>query len=186
MKIHASRKSVLEVEFMNEEGTGLGPTLEFYALVAEEMQRSDVGIWLVDDQLDDNITPPNPKDFLNSESSKPPGFYIRRRGGLFPAPLIQDSAICEKAVELFHFLGVFLAKTLQDNRLVDLPLSRPFLKLMCQGEFSNVKDRTLVFMSSSGTVEEEDIMTSSVISEESEKELMFDSLKHKGSESKPW
>ncbi|KAB7498063.1 E3 ubiquitin-protein ligase HECTD1 [Armadillidium nasatum] len=185
MKIHAFRKSVLEVEFMNEEGTGLGPTLEFYALVAEEMQRSDVGIWLMDDQLDDNITPPNPKDFLGSESSKPPGYYILRRGGLFPAPLIQDSTICEKAVELFHFLGVFLAKTLQDNRLVDIPLSRPFLKLMCQGEFSNVKDRTLV-TSSSSTVEEEDIMTSSVISEESEKELMFDSLKHKGSESKPW
>ena len=35
-------------------------------------------------------------------------------------------------------MGVFLAKTLQDNRLVDLPLSKPFLKLMCQGEISTV------------------------------------------------
>ena len=35
-------------------------------------------------------------------------------------------------VEL-KFLGVFLAKTLQDNRLVDLPLSNPLLKLICQG-----------------------------------------------------
>lgn len=33
MKIHCNRKSVLEVEFVGEEGTGLGPTLEFYALV---------------------------------------------------------------------------------------------------------------------------------------------------------
>jgi E3 ubiquitin-protein ligase HECTD1 len=33
MKVHADRKSILEVEFMDEEGTGLGPTLEFFALV---------------------------------------------------------------------------------------------------------------------------------------------------------
>ena len=59
-----------------------------------------------------------------------------RPSGLFPAPLPQDSEICAKASKLFWFLGVFLAKTLQDNRLVDLPLSNPLLKLICQGEIS--------------------------------------------------
>ena len=39
MKIHADRKAILEVEFKDEEGTGLGPTLEFFALVAAELQR---------------------------------------------------------------------------------------------------------------------------------------------------
>jgi hypothetical protein len=34
LHFHASRKSVLEIEFIGEEGTGLGPTLEFYALVS--------------------------------------------------------------------------------------------------------------------------------------------------------
>lgn len=33
LEFHASRKAVLEVEYIGEEGTGLGPTLEFYALV---------------------------------------------------------------------------------------------------------------------------------------------------------
>lgn len=33
MQFHASRKSILEIEYYDEEGTGLGPTLEFYALV---------------------------------------------------------------------------------------------------------------------------------------------------------
>lgn len=33
----------LQVEFQGEEGTGLGPTLEFYALVAAELQRKDLG-----------------------------------------------------------------------------------------------------------------------------------------------
>jgi E3 ubiquitin-protein ligase HECTD1 len=40
MHFHASRKSVLEIEYVGEEGTGLGPTLEFYALVAAEFQVS--------------------------------------------------------------------------------------------------------------------------------------------------
>merc|ERR1719195_608379 len=45
MRLHADRKSILEVEFLEEEGTGLGPTLEFFALVAAELQRSDLGMW---------------------------------------------------------------------------------------------------------------------------------------------
>ena len=39
IKAHAERKVILEVEFLGEEGTGLGPTLEFFALVAAELQR---------------------------------------------------------------------------------------------------------------------------------------------------
>jgi len=33
LKFHATRKSILEIEYYGEEGTGLGPTLEFFALV---------------------------------------------------------------------------------------------------------------------------------------------------------
>ena len=47
---HAERKSVLEVEFLNEEGTGLGPSLEFYALVSADFQRSSLGMWLSSDE----------------------------------------------------------------------------------------------------------------------------------------
>ena len=42
--------------------------------------------------------------------------------------------MAHKVTELFRFLGCLLAKALQDGRLVDIPLSRPFLKLMCMGE----------------------------------------------------
>ena len=201
MKVHAARKSILEVEFKDEEGTGLGPTLEFYALVAGELQRADLGIWLSDDEPMEAITPPAlDSGEPNSEQHKPPGYYIRRTGGLFPAPLPQESAACDRAVQLFHFIGVFLAKTLQDNRLVDLPLSRPFLKLMCQGEFANVKDRGIVCgpvksrmfggMSSAFSSllisGDDDLMTSSIISEESEKELELDPPKYRVVDSQPW
>ena len=71
-----------------------------------------------------------------SVAVKPPGYYVNRESGLFPAPLPQDNTICNRVADLFWFLGAFLAKTLQDNRLVDLPLSRSFLKMLCQGEIS--------------------------------------------------
>ena len=63
-----------------------------------------------------------------------------RSGGLFPAPLPQDSALCQKVTQLFWVLGVFLAKTLQDARLVDLPLSPAFLKLLCGGMVRDSSD----------------------------------------------
>ncbi|XP_045534759.1 E3 ubiquitin-protein ligase HECTD1 isoform X2 [Papilio machaon] len=135
MRVHASRKSVLEVEFAGEEGTGLGPTLEFYALVAAELQRADLHMWLCDD-----AAPAPPRDTDSRDLSlfdeKPPGYYVLRAGGLFPVTLPQDSPACDKVCKYFWFLGVFLAKVLQDGRLVDLPLSEPFLRLMCGEELT--------------------------------------------------
>ena len=51
LRVHATHKSILEVEFEGEEGTGLGPTLEFYSLVAAEFQRADLAMWLCEDDL---------------------------------------------------------------------------------------------------------------------------------------
>jgi E3 ubiquitin-protein ligase HECTD1 len=57
-------------------------------------------------------------------------YYVRRAGGLFPAPLPKDSENCRRAAQLFRAFGIFLAKILQDGRIVDLPLARPLLKLL--------------------------------------------------------
>lgn len=38
-------KTLLEIQYENEVGTGLGPTLEFYALVSREMQGADLDMW---------------------------------------------------------------------------------------------------------------------------------------------
>lgn len=98
MKIHCSRKSVLEVEFIGEEGTGLGPTLEFYALVGAELQRSSLGMWLCDDEQDlSNAKKDKPAgEFDFEKRNKPAGYYVNRPNGLFPAPLPQ--------VKLNHYL----------------------------------------------------------------------------------
>ena len=167
MKVHAERKAILEVEFKDEEGTGLGPTLEFFALVAAELQRKDLAMWVCEDD-EEGVDVLGPAE----EGRKPPGYYVRRACGLFPAPLAQNSSLCTKVSRMFWFLGVFLAKTLQDNRLVDLPLSKPFLKFLCQGEISSVVRQHANIHSHHS---DEDLMTSStlsVLSEESDLDLL--------------
>ncbi|XP_054003466.1 E3 ubiquitin-protein ligase HECTD1 isoform X4 [Hylaeus anthracinus] len=176
LKVHASRKSILEVEFVGEEGTGLGPTLEFFALVAAELQRKDLGLWLCDDE----DTPETEQSRVSGEQVRPAGYYVTRPSGLFPAPLPQDSLACDRAVRYFWFLGVFLAKVLQDNRLVDLPLSRPFLKLMCHGDITNNVNEKIGL---TGVTQESmsSSMSSSFISEEGEADAAYTSL-----EPSPW
>ncbi|XP_049940581.1 E3 ubiquitin-protein ligase Ufd4 isoform X3 [Schistocerca serialis cubense] len=185
MRLHADRKSILEVEFQGEEGTGLGPTLEFYALVGAELQRCDLGLWLCDEAIDTEASDSAVYDTAVADLggvARPPGFYVRRSSGLFPAPLPQDSAACDRATKYFWFLGVFLAKVLQDNRLVDLPLSQPFLKLMCGGDLVSG-----IGPSSNIRPSDDDPMTSSLLSEESEKELELDPPKPMFiTESRPW
>uniref|UniRef100_A0A182NEF2 E3 ubiquitin-protein ligase n=1 Tax=Anopheles dirus TaxID=7168 RepID=A0A182NEF2_9DIPT len=178
MKVHCNRKSVLEVEFVGEEGTGLGPTLEFYALVAAELQRSDLGMWLCDDEEPKLI-----EDELIDlgEGGKPVGYYVRRSTGLFPAPLPQDSDLCDIVSNYFWFLGVFLAKVLQDNRLVDLPLSNSFLQLLSHSRsIARTSSSSLPGAGKPGGLNE-DIMISSIVSEESDRDrdLLVDSYQSK-------
>uniref|UniRef100_A0A8C9G1J4 E3 ubiquitin-protein ligase n=1 Tax=Pavo cristatus TaxID=9049 RepID=A0A8C9G1J4_PAVCR len=187
MQIHADRKSVLEVEFLGEEGTGLGPTLEFYALVAAEFQRTDLGAWLCDDDFPDDES----RQVDIGGGLKPPGYYVQRSCGLFTAPFPQDSDELERITKLFHFLGIFLAKCIQDNRLVDLPISKPFFKLMCMGDiksnmskliYESRSDRELhctESQSEASTEEGHDSLSVGSLEEDSKSEFILDPPKPK-------
>uniref|UniRef100_H2XKE2 E3 ubiquitin-protein ligase n=1 Tax=Ciona intestinalis TaxID=7719 RepID=H2XKE2_CIOIN len=133
LDLHAEKKSMLEVEFIGEEGTGLGPTLEFYSLVAAELQRKELGMWLVDDNFI-QVDPPEVHGMKRFD------YYVQKSGGLFPSPLPQNNI--DQVVKLFHFLGILLAKCLQDARLIDLPLSKTFLKLMCSEQQSSAVEQS--------------------------------------------
>lgn len=123
---------------------------------------------------------------------KAPGYYVQRAGGLFPAPLPQDSADMERVERLFSFMGTLLAKCIQDSRLIDMPLSRPFLKLMCMGEvghnitqqFSELAHRLGEDMTSSWTSQLSDHMISST--EDMDKELILDPPKFRQPSTPPW
>lgn len=187
MQIHADRKSVLEVEFQGEEGTGLGPTLEFYALVAAEFQRTSLGIWLCDDDFPDDES----RQVYLGGGLKPPGFYVQRSCGLFPAPFPQDSDELDRITKLFLFLGVFLAKCIQDNRLVDLPISQPFFKLLCMGDIKSNMSKLLYqtriesdchfseIQSEASTEEGQDTYSVGSFDEDSKSEFILDPPKPK-------
>lgn len=67
-----------------------------------------------------------------------------------------------------------LATTLQNNRLVHLPLSRRYLKLMCNSDIQkNVNERFAAVKKTPGN----DVMMSSFISEESENQPELDPRK---------
>jgi E3 ubiquitin-protein ligase TRIP12 len=67
-ELYGSSSSILEVEYFEEAGTGLGPTLEFYSLVSKEFARRDLKIWRDTDPTH-------------------PGLYVHHPSGLYPAPI---------------------------------------------------------------------------------------------------
>jgi len=169
MRVHAARKSILEVQFQGEAGYGLGPTLAFYNMVAAELQRKDLCMWICDDaapvasdaggdgeaaQGGGGAAPARAgagaapavlaapaasaaamaavaAPTSAEDEAKPSGYYVVQPNGLFPAALPRTVRKHQDVVKYFHFLGTFVAKSLQDERLVALPLSTAMFKLMC-------------------------------------------------------
>ncbi|XP_033953465.1 E3 ubiquitin-protein ligase TRIP12 isoform X2 [Pseudochaenichthys georgianus] len=122
-----SSRAMLEIQYENEVGTGLGPTLEFYALVSQELQRADLGLW-----RGEEVTLANPKG--SHEGTK----YMFSSRGLFAVPFGRTTkpAHIAKIKMKFRFLGKLMAKAIMDFRLLDLPLGLPFYKWMLRHEMS--------------------------------------------------
>ncbi|KAK2977601.1 hypothetical protein RJ640_007237 [Escallonia rubra] len=124
MGLNDSQKVVLEVEYEEEVGTGLGPTLEFYTLVSHEFQKSGLGMWREDYFLSSTKT-------LEAEEF---GMLVSPFG-LFPRPwssVVSKSGGIEfsEVIKKFFLLGQFMAKALQDGRVLDIPFSKAFYKVI--------------------------------------------------------
>ncbi|KAJ8368139.1 hypothetical protein SKAU_G00081670 [Synaphobranchus kaupii] len=122
-----SSRAMLEIQYENEVGTGLGPTLEFYALVSQELQRADLGLW-----RGEEVTLSNPKG--SQEGTR----YMFSSRGLFAVPFgsTNEPAHIAKVKMKFCFLGKLMAKAIMDLRRLDLPLGLPFYKWMLRSEGS--------------------------------------------------
>ncbi|XP_074599417.1 E3 ubiquitin-protein ligase ctrip isoform X2 [Brevipalpus obovatus] len=148
-------KALLEIQYDNEVGTGLGPTLEFYALVSRELQRADLEMWRGDVvSAPSVIIPPSSSDKISSgpsgmndiqviktrESKKetPQVQYVYSPGGLFPSPIGKPtkSAHVSKVKSRYKLLGKFMGKAISDSRMVDIPLSILFYKWLLGQEHS--------------------------------------------------
>ncbi|KAI8816747.1 uncharacterized protein EV422DRAFT_500983 [Fimicolochytrium jonesii] len=138
MELYGSTQALLEVEFFDEVGTGLGPTLEFYSNVCREARRSggvSVGggsnfkVWRDDNgkaEDTDSKEEPDMEDLVDGE-------YLNPALGLFPAPMLENEGNAEtnqRILTFFTGLGTFVAKALLDSRLVDLPFNPIFLEMV--------------------------------------------------------
>ncbi|XP_031485400.1 E3 ubiquitin-protein ligase UPL4 [Nymphaea colorata] len=120
---HARDEAILEVEFAGEVGTGLGPTLEFYILVSREFQKTSINMWRGTNY---NWSPTNREGFEVEDFISPPH-------GLFPRPWSLDalhSTDFSEVEKKFLLLGQVVARALQDGRMLDLPFSKAFLRLV--------------------------------------------------------
>jgi len=110
MNLYGTSNTILEVEYVGEVGTGSGPTLEFYAQVADILRTAE------------------PLLFRPSV----PG------GMLFPEPwsqkmLQEGNDQATQILERFRLLGHLVAKCILDSRLVDLQLHPAFWSAVLGG-----------------------------------------------------
>jgi E3 ubiquitin-protein ligase TRIP12 len=108
-----SNPSVIEIEFTDEVGTGLGPTLEFYASVSHLFAKKKLGIWRQDQE-----------DYENKSEE-----YVQNKAGLFPEPLNSNDPEYSTKLDHFKYIGKFVARALLDNRIVDMNFNRLFFEL---------------------------------------------------------
>ncbi|OAT05713.1 E3 ubiquitin-protein ligase TRIP12 [Blastomyces gilchristii SLH14081] len=113
MELYGSSPSVLEVEYFEEVGTGLGPTLEFYSTVSKEFSKKKLKLWREHDSNDKND-------------------YVFHKLGLFPAPMSREQASSEagkKQLQYFKGLGKFVARSMLDSRIIDIAFNPIFFRI---------------------------------------------------------
>ncbi|KAF8948165.1 Ubiquitin fusion degradation protein 4 [Haplosporangium gracile] len=111
MDLYGSHQAMLEVEYFEEVGTGLGPTLEFYSVVSKEFCKKFLKLW---------------RDVDSDSTIK----YVTAPQGLYPRPMASVPGHADnhrKILKLFKSLGQFIAKAMLDSRIIDVPLSALFV-----------------------------------------------------------
>ncbi|GMI73373.1 KAKTUS, UBIQUITIN-PROTEIN LIGASE 3 [Hibiscus trionum] len=138
MEMYCSQKTVLEVEYFGEVGTGLGPTLEFYTLLSHDFQKVGLAMWRSNSTWNESVMEidgDEEKNVKTAGSATIDEDIIQAPLGLFPRPWPPSADASEgsqffKVIEHFRLVGRVMAKALQDGRLLDLPLSTSFYKLV--------------------------------------------------------
>lgn len=113
MELYGASQSILEVEYFEEVGTGLGPTLEFYSTVSKEFSKKKLKMW---------------RDTDSNGSDE----YAFGSRGMFPAPLSQEQAATDngkRILHLFKMLGKFVARSMIDSRIIDVSFNATFFRI---------------------------------------------------------
>ncbi|CAO3648658.1 unnamed protein product [Cunninghamella echinulata] len=139
LELLANSNSVIEIEYVDEEGTGLGPTLEFYSVTSKEFCKKSLGLWRDDDDNNNNTYP---QEHDNNDHN----LYVYAPNGLFPQPLIDlkdsnstSSSNIKRILSLFKTLGRFVARAMLDFRIIDMQFSVAFFKLVFSANCSPIE-----------------------------------------------
>ncbi|KAG7900678.1 hypothetical protein KL925_003897 [Ogataea polymorpha] len=116
MDCYGTIPGVLEIEYFDEAGTGLGPTLEFYANVSKEFAKAKLNMWRTNGRT----------YFDSTSSSDSESEYVKFETGLFPRPNAKPSS---KVLHLFSVLGKFVARSLLDSRIIDFEFNPLFFEI---------------------------------------------------------
>lgn len=112
LELYGTSNGILEIEYFDEIGTGLGPTLEFYSLASKEFSRRSLHMW-------------------RDEDTSKEGPYVFAPNGLFPAPTSEKIKNAPSSKHsYFKTLGLFIGRALLDSRIIDVNLNKVFLKLL--------------------------------------------------------
>jgi E3 ubiquitin-protein ligase TRIP12 len=133
MDLKARNRALLEVEYLEEVGTGLGPTIEFYTLISHEFQKVGLGLWRGD------LCGFNENQGIVSAPL-----------GLFPRPwsaaLENLHGVTFRDVHMkYVLLGQVVAKAIKDGRIVDIPLSRAFYRAILGQVFVSLCGFTFLY-----------------------------------------
>ena len=120
METYGFKKALLEFEFQDEEGTGIGPTLEYYSVVAGELKNPVHNLWR---RTDSNLLFPSPIDPADLRYPDPDRAKKRQA-----AP--EKRRDFEKLQLIFRCAGTLVARAILDERVVDLPFHPLFWNLV--------------------------------------------------------
>lgn len=108
----------MDVEFEGEVGTGYGPTLEFYSLISNELQKHSLKLW-----RGSPVRRPTTSD-QNVEDE-----YTYSDNGLYPAISHSNHSKTKEArIKKMEMLGRLMGQTLYDNRMLDIPFNNVIFK----------------------------------------------------------
>ena len=101
-------KYIWKFSFVGENGYGDGPTKEFYSEFSRDCQRFDRGLWSG-----------SPGEIIDDIS------YVNSENGLFPMPKHPTDP---KTNSCLTAIGMIMAKSIKDDRLLDINFSNAFYK----------------------------------------------------------
>jgi E3 ubiquitin-protein ligase TRIP12 len=126
MELYATGEGILEIEYYDEIGTGLGPTLEFYTEASKQFARRALNLW-------------------RDEDETKAGDHVFHPKGLYPSPMsatdspewvcilsqvVIDTDGFRNQIKLhwLKVLGTFVGRAILDSRMIDVDLNKVLLK----------------------------------------------------------